>query len=70
MEILTNIHTKPKALSKILRVPDQNGVSLVYIMLEIHHSGLEPSNHVSFGATDYLISKEIIKLLTWEAELA
>ena len=25
------------------RVPDQNGVSLQYIMLEIHHSGREPS---------------------------
>ena len=24
------------------RVPDQNGVSLLYIMLEIHHSGREP----------------------------
>ena len=27
-----------------LRVSDQNGVSLLYIMLEIHHSGWEPSN--------------------------
>ena len=27
----------------ISRVPDQNGVSLLYIMLEIHHSGREPS---------------------------
>ena len=27
----------------ILRVFHQNGVSLLYIMLEIHHSGLEPS---------------------------
>ena len=25
------------------RVPDHNGVSLPYIMLEIHHSGREPS---------------------------
>ena len=25
------------------RVPDQNGVSPLYIMLEIHHSGREPS---------------------------
>ena len=25
------------------RVPDQNGVSLLYIMFEIHHSGREPS---------------------------
>ena len=30
----------------ISRVPDQNGVSLLYIMLEIHHSGREPSNFV------------------------
>ena len=29
--------------SNILRVSDQNGVSLLYIMLEIHHSGWEPS---------------------------
>ena len=28
---------------KVSRVPDQNGVFLLYIMLEIHHSGLEPS---------------------------
>ena len=27
----------------ISRVPDQKGVSLLYIMLEIHHSGREPS---------------------------
>ena len=27
----------------ISSVPDQNGVSLLYIMLEIHHSGWEPS---------------------------
>ena len=27
----------------ILGVPDQNGVSLLYIMLDIHYSGLEPS---------------------------
>ena len=27
----------------ISRVSDQNGVSLLYIMLEIHHSGREPS---------------------------
>ena len=28
---------------KISRVPDQNGVSLLYVMLEIGHSGWEPS---------------------------
>ena len=27
----------------ILRVPNQNGVSVLYIMLEIHHSDQEPS---------------------------
>ena len=27
----------------ISRVPDQNGVSLLYIMFEMHHSGREPS---------------------------
>ena len=27
------------------RVPNQNGVSLLYIMLEIHHSGRKPSKY-------------------------
>ena len=31
------------AMCNISRVSDQNGVSLIYIMLEIHHSGQEPS---------------------------
>ena len=30
-------------VTNISRVSDQNGVSLLYIMLEIHHSGREPS---------------------------
>ena len=30
----------------ILRVSDQNGVSPLCVMLEIHHSGWEPSNYV------------------------
>ena len=30
----------------VSRVPDQNGVSLLYIMLEIHHSGWVPSIYV------------------------
>ena len=30
-------------MSNISRVSDQNGVSLLYIKLEIHHSGREPS---------------------------
>ena len=29
------------------RVSDQNGVSLLYTMLEIHHFGREPSNYVT-----------------------
>ena len=29
------------------RVSDQNGVSLLYIMLKIHHSGQEPSKYVT-----------------------
>ena len=29
-------------MSLVSRVSDQNGVSLQYIMLEIHHSGQEP----------------------------
>ena len=29
--------------SGLSRVPNQNGVSLLYIMLEIHHSDPEPS---------------------------
>ena len=28
-----------------LRVSDQNGVSSLYIMLKIHHSGREPSKY-------------------------
>ena len=32
-----------------LRVPNQNGISLLYIMLEIHHSGREPSNYCPCG---------------------
>ena len=31
----------------ISRVSDQNGLSPLYIMLEIHHSGREPSNYAS-----------------------
>ena len=34
---------KRQLLAAISRVPDQNGVSLLYIMLELHHSGWEPS---------------------------
>ena len=39
------IHTSSLVLFKrfISRVPDQNGVSPLYIMLEIHHSGQKPS---------------------------
>ena len=31
-----------------LKVSDQNGISLLYIMLEIHHSGREPSKYPVF----------------------
>ena len=37
----------------ISRVPDQNGVSLLYIMLEMHRSGWEPSNYVSVCMLDF-----------------
>ena len=33
----------------ILRVPDQNGASLLFVMLEIHHSGQEPLICVSMS---------------------
>ena len=50
--VFLNGHNYPLAISKVLcvicscqisRVSDQNGVCLLYIMLEIHHSGREPS---------------------------
>ena len=43
----TSIHIDiyTDACTNISRVPGQNCVSLLYIMLEIHHSGLEPSNY-------------------------
>ena len=34
---------KDRNVENISRVPDQNGVSPLHIMLEIHHSGREPS---------------------------
>ena len=34
------------SFTKKSRVSDQNGVSLLYIMLEIHHSGWEPSDRL------------------------
>ena len=33
----------PSTSMNMSRVPDQNGVSLLYIMLEIYHSGRKPS---------------------------
>ena len=49
-----------------LMVPDQNGASLLYIMLEIHHSGREPSICVPWtGSTffyNYKSSKQANKL--------
>ena len=49
MLVLTSVSIPPLGLSAlsarcISRVFDQNGVSPLYIMLEIHHSGWEPSN--------------------------
>ena len=45
-----NTHTQPDQVSKpphslcyTLKISDHDGVSLLYIMLEIHHSGQEPS---------------------------
>ena len=42
-----NWHRKKTSPSS-LRVPDQNGVSQLYNMLEVYHSGLEPSS-CTFG---------------------
>ena len=40
------------------RVSDQNGISLLYIMLDIHRSGREPSNrHINFNSKFRRISK-------------
>ena len=41
---------------RISRVPGQNGVSLLCIMLEIHHSGLKPSNYDTGKICPYLDS--------------
>ena len=37
------------------RVSDQYGVSLLYIMLEIHHSDWEPSNYVCLCMTSLCV---------------
>ena len=39
----TSSRDKVLEMERILRVPDQNGVSRPYNMLEMHHSGPEPS---------------------------
>ena len=36
-------HLKDFKDNSMSRVPDQNGVSLLYITLQMHHSGREPS---------------------------
>ena len=41
---ILHCHTEIEIAGQISRVPDQKDVSLLYIMLEIHHSGREPSN--------------------------
>ena len=53
----------------ISRVPNQNGVSLLYIMLEIHHSGREPSvclrpGHLNVGVGEsWRCREETVKIL-------
>ena len=62
----------------ISRIPDQNGISLLYIMLEIHHSGREPSVfylvmeefYILFGerwdrCISHLVKNETVVHLTW-----
>ena len=39
----------PSLINHNSRISDQNGVSLLYIMPEIHHSGWEPLNYSLFG---------------------
>ena len=41
-------------LQSTLRVPNKNGVSLLYIMLEIHHSGREPLKCTFYDHYHYL----------------
>ena len=41
-------------MSNIPRVSDQNGVSLLYIMLEMHHSGREASIHSTRGSVFHI----------------
>ena len=51
------------ALIYISRVSDQNGVYLLYIMLEIHHSGWEPSIY-KISHSIYIYTHTHM-LLTW-----
>ena len=53
-EIVTEIFTKRDITNRdtFPTVSDQNGVSLPYIMLEIHHSGREPSQKEIFTKED------------------
>ena len=44
------------------RVPDQNGISQVYTMLEIYHSGPEPSNYVIWLSLRIIITENNICL--------
>ena len=43
------VYSKSRVLYCISTVSNQNGVSLLYIMLEIHHSGREPSIFCRFN---------------------
>ena len=55
------------------RVSDQNGISLLYIMLEIHHSGREPSKWNSQNSKLYrVVQTKLGSLITlnWEFDLS
>ena len=44
----------------ISRVSDQNGVSLLYVMLEIHHFGREPSICCAVTGGDWVVAGGIV----------
>ena len=56
------------AVGYISRVPYQNGVSLLYIMLEIHHSGQEPSIYElnSLLSTPLLVYLMFLNVILWK----
>ena len=62
--ILNSRHGNCSILSGFssLRVPGQNGVSLLYIILEIHHSGWEPSIFFCHWCSDTQTKKSSLKV--------